>query len=274
MANLQRKVYLISDSTGITLEKLTHSLLSQFPQVDFTIMTHRYVDSKSKIELLRDQIQSTSLQDPLQPLVFTSLLNESHRRILMVTGVQFFDVFDFFMDKLNLALDLTSVPVSGLSHAVSDEHQYESRIDAINFSLRSDDGMHTEQYTQADVIIMGVSRTGKTPTCLYLAMNYGVLAANYPLTEEDWNKSAIPEVIIQHKNKCFGLTIDAEHLTRIRSKRFANSDYASLKQCQRELSYANRLFAENNIPYLDTSTTSIEELATSIISKKKLTDKT
>lgn len=270
MANLQRNVYLISDSTGITLEKLTHSLLSQFPQVDFTILTHRYIDSKSKVEALRDQIRLTSLQDPLKPLVFTSLLNESHRRLLTVSGIYYFDVFDLFMDKLDQALDLTPIPVAGLSHGVADEHQYESRMEAINFSLRSDDGMHTEQYTKADVIIIGVSRTGKTPTCLYLAMNYGILAANYPFTEDDWKKSAIPEVITHFKNKCFGLTIDANQLARIRSKRLAGSDYASLEQCRRELGYAETLFAEHNIPYLDTSTTSIEELATSIISKKEL----
>jgi regulator of PEP synthase PpsR (kinase-PPPase family) len=273
MANLQRNVFLISDSTGITLENLSHSLLTQFPQVDFTIITHRYIDSKLKIEALRDRILQASRQDPLQPLVFTSLLNESHRRLLTVTGVHYFDVFDFFMDKLNQALELAPVPVSGLSHGVVDEHQYESRIDAINFSLRSDDGMHTDQYSKADVIIIGVSRTGKTPTCLYLAMHYGILAANYPLTEDDWKKSEIPEVVTHFKNKCFGLTIDANQLARIRSKRLTGSDYASVEQCRRELSYANNLFSENNIPCLNTSTTSIEELATSIISKKELTDK-
>jgi len=273
MANLQRTVYLISDSTGITLEKLSHSLLSQFPEVSFTIKTHRYIDTTTKVESICDHINNTSKQDPLKPLVFTSLLNQTHRSAIAVTESIHFDVFELFMGKLNQALELTPTPVSGLSHAVANENQYESRIEAINYALRSDDGLSTELYKKADVILLGVSRTGKTPTCLYLAMNYGLLAANYPLTEEDMQNSDVPDVIKNFKAKCFGLTIKDTQLTRIRNKRRPDSKYASLAQCRRELHYANNLFGEFDIPCLDTSTTSIEEIATSIISKKNITFK-
>lgn len=270
MANIQRNVFLISDSTGITLEKLSQSLLSQFPQVDFAVTTYRYIDTTSKFESLCEQIQRRCQQDPLKPLVFTSLLNQQHRRMVTTTGVIHFDVFDTFMDKLNLALELTPKPVAGLSHAVTDEQKYESRIAAINYALQSDDGLATERYEQADVILLGVSRTGKTPTCLYLAMNYGLFAANYPLTEEDWQKEKVPDAISKVREKCVGLTSDANQLARIRNQRRPGSEYASLVQCQRELKYANALFSEINIPCLDTGTTSIEELATSIISIKNL----
>lgn len=270
MANLQRTVFLISDSTGITLEKLSHSLLSQFPQVNFTIMTHRYIDTTTKVESICDYIHQVYQQDQLKPLVFTSLLNQTHRSAISTAECIHYDIFEMFMGKLNQVLDLTPTPVSGLSHAVANENQYESRIEAINFALKSDDGLSTSLYEKADVILLGVSRAGKTPTCLYLAMNYGILAANYPITEEDMQFSDVPDVIKKYKSKCFALTIEVNQLTHIRNKRRPDSKYASVAQCRREINFANNLFRENNIECIDTSTTSIEELATSIISKKNL----
>ena len=102
---------------------------------------------------------------------------------------------------------------------MSDPKRYNMRIEATNFAMSSDDGQGVQHYHEADLILMGVSRSGKTPTCLYLALQYGVFAANYPLAEEDLESGRLPQILEGFRAKIYGLTISPETLTQIRRER-------------------------------------------------------
>ena len=129
------------------------------------------------------------------------------------------DVFQTFLNPLEKALGTESAYSVGNSHAVRPDRGYDARIDAVNFALDNDDGARIRYYDQADIIVVGVSRCGKTPTCLYLAMQFGLKAANYPLTEEDLDSPQLPSLLKKHKSKLFGLTIDPIRLQAIREQR-------------------------------------------------------
>jgi regulator of PEP synthase PpsR (kinase-PPPase family) len=145
-----------------------------------------------------------------------------------------------------------------------------SRIDAVNFALDNDDGSKIKHYDKADIILVGVSRSGKTPTCLYLALQFGIKAANYPLTEEDLQNFSLPDVLKPHKHKIFGLTIDPERLAAIRNERKANSRYASLAQCYYETEEVEHLYQQEQISFLSTTDLSVEEISTKIMQKAKI----
>ena len=261
----QRAVFFVSDRTGITAETLGHSLLTQFEGVEFQQRTVPFVDTEERAQQAVEEIDRVAAQSPVPPLVFSTLIVDELRDIVARSRGVFFDFFNEFIGPLEDEFHLQSTHTIGLSHGASDEGRYMVRMDAVNFALETDDGVFTHHYDYADLILSGVSRCGKTPTCLYMALQFGIFAANYPLTDEDLESSRLPEELLAHRDKVFGLTIDAQRLAAIREERRPNSRYASLHQCRHELRKVSNLFRMEGIPIYDTSTSSIEEIATTIL---------
>ena len=265
--NSHRIIY-ISDGTGITAETLGNSLLSQFPNCHFEIDIYPYIDTEDKAYEIRDKILNN--KDDEKPIIISSLVDKRIREILSKSEIHFFDLFEQFIPPLSKCLNTTPSPEVGKVHSMSDSESYAERIDAVNFSLACDDGLGIKHYKKADVILIGVSRSGKTPTSLYLALNFGILCANYPFIDDDLLRLELPDSLIEHQDKLFGLTISSNRLSNIRQARRALSQYADLKQCEKEINYINKLYKRYNIPHLDTSERSIEEIATIIISTMHL----
>ena len=265
-----RPVFFVSDRTGITAENLGHALLTQFKSIAFQHHSLPFIDSEDKAKLAADTINEVAKTSENQPLVFSTLVDETYRKIIAATDAHIIDFFDTFIKPLEVELCTPSSHAEGLSHGISNEVVYMSRMDAINFALKNDDGVSTKDYNDADVILIGVSRSGKTPTCLYLAMQFGLRAANYPLTETDMENGALPEILQPYREKLFGLMINAERLRMIREIRRQNSEYASRAQCQKETRLINSLFSQENISRIDSTHISVEEIATTIIQRMKI----
>ncbi|WP_455217946.1 posphoenolpyruvate synthetase regulatory kinase/phosphorylase PpsR [Kaarinaea lacus] len=266
---MTRKAFFVSDSTGITAETFGHSLLSQFDAIEFDIVRLRYIDTEAKALEAKQRIAS-SIREATRPLVFSTLVDPALRRIIADSGGIWFDLFETYIGPLQQELQLHPSHAAGRTHGVLDDRNYTSRIDAVNYALRNDDGASMQHYNEADIILIGVSRTGKTPTCLYLALHYGIFAANYPLTEDEQFNIRLPAGLLHYRQKLFGLTINPERLQRIREQRQPGSQYASLSQCRTEVRQAESLFAGSRIDYLDTTTMSVEEIATSIMKLRSL----
>lgn len=261
----QRTVFFVSDRTGITAETLGHSLLTQFDGIDFRPVTVPFIGTKDKAEAAAQRINETAEQEGVRPLVFSTLITDECREVVKASEGMYLDFFDAFIGPLERELDTTSSHAAGRAHGVFDAETYTRRIDAMNFALANDDGVTTRHYDRAEVILVGVSRSGKTPTCLYLALHYGVYAANYPLTEEDLSETRLPKSLEQHRDKLFGLTIDPGRLQNIRQERRPDSRYASGRQVAYEVREAEFLFRRNGIPFLNTTTSSVEEIATTVL---------
>lgn len=267
---MKRTAFFVSDGTGITAETLGHSMLSQFGDIQFEQVTLPYVNSREATEQAVARINDATRQDNAKPIVFSTLVNEEHREILAGCQGLLLDMFAVFVGPLEQELGMRSSHKVGQSHSIRDHEAYRIRIDAVHFALDNDDGARTRHYDLADVILVGVSRSGKTPTSLYLALQFGLYAANYPLTEDDFDDLRLPEVLMPHKDKLFGLTIDAERLAAIRSERKAGSRYASPRQCDIETRALEALFNRYNIPNLNATELSIEEISTRILAKTGL----
>ncbi len=261
----KRTVFFVSCSTGITAETLGHSLLTQFDGIEFRNHTLPFVDNKVRAERAIQRINDAAVQDGLPPMVFSTLTNEAIRRDVAGARCVFFDLFDAFIGRLEAELNQQSTHAVGRSHGVSNQTGYMARMDAVNFALINDDGVNTKNFNQSDVVLIGVSRAGKTPTCIYMAMQYGVRAANYPLTEEDLELDVLPQELMDCRHKLYGLTINARRLQEIRNERRPNSRYASAQQCRYEINRAESLFRQHNIPFINTSGVSVEEIATTIL---------
>ena len=270
MANNKRTVFFVSDSTGITAETFGHSLLSQFESIEFENIVLRYIDDLPKAEQACHQIEEVAKSEGQPPLVFSTLVDPKLRHIIANSSGLWFDIFEAFIAPLQSALHETPAPMAGRSHGLRDLKQYSSRIDAVNFAIQNDDGVSTRHYGEADIVLVGVSRTGKTPTCLYLALHYGVHAANFPLTEEELLQTQLPPELKPYQGKLFGLTISPDRLHQIRTERRPDSRYASLAQCRLELNQAEDLFQANHIPVINTTTMSVEEIATTIMTRARL----
>jgi hypothetical protein len=269
----KRHIYFVSDRTGITAEVLGRTLLSQFPSIEFERHTLPFVDTVDKARAVVAQINRAARPNGERPIVLTTLIDDDVRRTVAAVDGLFLDLFEGFIKRLEAELAQESSHALGLTHGRRDELIYQQRMDAVNFTLTHDDGVNTQAYDKADLILIGVSRTGKTPTCLYLAMQYGVRAANYPLTPEDFEHPALPALLVPHRDKLFGLTITAERLSRIRHERRPNSRYAALENCRHELTAAERLMRQGQVPVVDTSSKSIEEIAISILHTTGLIDR-
>lgn len=262
---IQRSVFFISDGTAITAETLGHSLLAQFPHVDFDIHIIPYITSEEAAMNVVAEINQRAQLDGQKPLVFDTLVDPYARDIINTANAINLDVFEGLISKLSDELGTSPTTLVGQTHAVTDSESYKARIDAVHFALDNDDGARTRHYDKADLILIGVSRSGKTPTSIYLSLQFGIRVANYPLTEEDLDDNRLPSVLKAHKHKLFGLMIDAERLVAIRSERKANSRYASFNQCQMELRAVEGIYISEGIKYLNVSEMSIEEISTRVL---------
>lgn len=261
----KRTVFFVSDQTGVTAETMGHSLMTQFDGIEFRPVTLPFVSSIDKaLEAVR-KIDLTTAEEGIRPIVFSTLVQDEIRNVVRRSTGLFMDCFDAFLGALEAELKVRSSHKAGRAHGMADSHTYAMRIDATNFALTNDDGSSRSDYARADVILLGVSRSGKTPTCLYLAMQYGVFAANYPLTEDDLESRRLPRAVAGLPGKLFGLTIKPDRLQQIRHERRPESRYASAQQVAFELRAAEALFLQHNIPYIDTTESSIEEIASRIL---------
>jgi regulator of PEP synthase PpsR (kinase-PPPase family) len=266
----RRTVFFISDGTGITAQMLGHSLLTQFEGVEFNQVTLPFVDSTEKAEDCLARIAAEAANGNGQPIVFSTLVNQDVRAVVRKANALFLDFFEKFIDPLEAGLGLKSSHTIGRSHSAMDKKEYHQRIEAINFAMAHDDGASHRELGQADVILIGVSRSGKTPTSLYLALQFGVKAANYPLIPEDFQRMKLPEALRLHKPKLFGLTIAPERLHEIRKERRPDSRYAALDNCRYEVEEAESLMRREGIHSINSTTKSIEEIATTILRELRI----
>jgi len=260
-------VFFVSDQTGVTAETMGHSLLTQFEGMNFQTVTLPFISSLEKAEEARQMIDAAAVVNGLRPIIFSTLVRESEREIVKRSNALFLDFFDAFMMPLEAELGITGSHALGRAHGMFDLNSYMTRIDATNFALANDDGGRVQDYGRADVVVIGVSRSGKTPTCLYLALQYGIYAANYPLTEDDLDSGQLPTAVRSHTHKLFGLTIEPQRLQQIRQARRPNSRYSSPSQVNFELRAAERLFERYQVPHVDTTNCSVEEIASRILQK-------
>jgi regulator of PEP synthase PpsR (kinase-PPPase family) len=266
----KRSAFFISDRTGITAEMLGHSLLTQFEQVGFTETTLPFIDTVAKANAAVQAINEAGLRDGVRPLVFSTLVDQEISAVVVKAQALVLDCFQVFIAPMEAELKLQSSHAVGRSHSLANGSSYFRRIDAVNYAMSYDDGQSTKDLENADVILVGVSRSGKTPTCLYLALQYGVRAANYPLIPEDFGAMKLPSTLNRLRDKLFGLTILPDRLHQIRSERRPGSQYASLSNCTVEVREAETLMRSEAIPFLDTTSRSIEELASTILHKANL----
>ncbi|MHB8347039.1 MAG: posphoenolpyruvate synthetase regulatory kinase/phosphorylase PpsR [Acidiferrobacterales bacterium] len=260
-----RVVFFVSDRTAITAEGLGGSLLTQFDQVSFVRNTTRFIDTPEKARAVADDIRRAGEENGSRPIVFSTLIDADMRRIVAESGALCIDFVDTFIGRLEEELGERSSHSIGRAHGLTDKSRYNLRMDAVNFALATDDGLTSRMYEHADVIVIGVSRSGKTPTCLYLALTFGIHAANFPLTPDDLGGTQFPAELSAHSHKLYGLTIDPARLRAIRSERHPDSQYSTLQQCQYEVRQAETMFRHNGIPFVTTTTMSVEEIATTIV---------
>ena len=266
---LRQRVFFISDRTGITVEGLGSSLLSQFADIEFLRTTLPFIDTVERAREAVAQVNAAN-DDGMRPLVFSSIVNDAVRTEIQRAEALVLDVFERFIVPLEHELGRKSMHAVGKTHSVGNVKDYNHRIEAINYTLAHDDGVTHRGLEDADIVLVGVSRSGKTPTCLYMAMQFGIKAANYPLIPEDLEANRLPPSLAPLKGKVWGLSITAERLQAIRSERRPDSKYASFENCRYEVHAAERLMKQHGIPYLDSTTKSIEEIATHMLHEAHL----
>ncbi len=258
-------VLFVSDGTAITAETLGLSLLSQFPELRYKQRNIPFVNTQHRAENLVEELHQAKLAYGNNILVFATMPDQRISALLAQAPGHYYELFNHFVNQLSNDLKITTTPESGMHHGLTNTQDYDSRMDVVNFALTHDDAASFKHLDQADVILLGVSRSGKTPTCLYLALHYGLRAANYPLTEDDFSKGDLPQVLKKHREKLIALTISPQRLSEVRDKRRSSNHYSSLKVCQSEVRQALQLFKHYQLPTLDTTSRSIEELAAKIV---------
>jgi len=268
----ERTIFYVSDGTGITAETFGHSLMTQFEHLRVRQVRLPFVNSAEKAMEARRRIDEQAQTDRYRPIVFSTLVDISVNEVVRRANCRFLDLFATFVEPLEQEFGLKSTHTVGRSHMVGDTGQYNRRIDAINYSLAHDDGQAHADLASAEVILVGVSRSGKTPTSLYLAMQFGIKAANYPLIPEDFERKRLPDALYPYKRKLFGLSITPARLAEVRHERRPGSTYASLQNCKREVSEAEAMMRREGIRWLSTTNKSIEEIATTIVEDLQLRD--
>jgi hypothetical protein len=263
-------VFFISDGTGISAETLGHSLLTQFEGIDFAQTVLPFVDTVAKARECVARIAAAHRRSGARPIVFCTLVNDAVRGTLREADALVLDFFESFLSPLEAELGTRSTHTVGRSHSAANNSVYQDRIEAINFALAHDDGLGSQELGKADVVLVGVSRSGKTPTCLYMALQFGIKAANVPLTPDDFDRGTLPGPLEPHLGKLYGLTIAPERLAEIRDQRRPDSRYAKLENCRYEVEQAERLMRRHGIRWLNSTTRSIEEIATQILQDVKL----
>jgi regulator of PEP synthase PpsR (kinase-PPPase family) len=260
----KRHVYFLSNGTAITAETLGMSLLAQFPDHHFETHTVPFVDTPEKVRVASDEINRCGDDVGQLPIVICTMADPDLMKIVTQTNALVIDPFGEILPRMeNLLASQHHQP--GQSHRTVNPTIYESRIDAIDYAMAHDDGSRTHSYDQADIILIGVSRSGKTPSCLYLALQFGIKAANYPITEEDMESESLPEPVRPFRKRLYGLTTDLDRLVTIRQARRPNSPYASIKQCRYELRAVEQMYQRHHINHINTSQMSVEEISARII---------
>ncbi|QDH70063.1 posphoenolpyruvate synthetase regulatory kinase/phosphorylase PpsR [Marilutibacter alkalisoli] len=260
-----RPVFYVSDGTGITAETIGHTLLTQFQETRFVSERISFVDSVERAREAAVRIRKAAEVHGVRPVVINSSIDAAISEVLAESGALLLDVFAPFIEPLEQEFGEARQHAVGRAHGLVNFETYHSRINAMNYALTHDDGASIN-YEEADLILVAVSRAGKTPTCVYLALHYGVRAANYPLTEEDLEHDRLPPRLRPYRDKLFGLTIDPVRLQQIRQERRPDSRYAKFETCKREVVAAEMMFRAERIPTLSTTHTSIEEIASKVMS--------
>ena len=266
----RRTVFFVSDQTGVTAETMGHSLLTQFDGGAFRQVTLPFISTVDKAEEAVRRINATAAAEGVRPVIFSTLVQEDMREIIKRANGLFLDFFDAFLGPLELELKVKSSRAQGKAHGMQDIGAYTLRINATNFALANDDGAVTRDYDRADLVLVGVSRSGKTPTCLYMALQYGIFAANFPFAEEEFETGQLPASLAKVHRKLYGLTIAPERLQQIRNERRPNSKYSSSSQVDYEVRAAEAIFRRYDIPCINTTECSIEEIASRILDKTGL----
>lgn len=264
MSSKPRIVFIVSDGTGITAETFSQSILAQF-ELQFRQVRMPFINTVDKAHQAVREINEYAKISGLEPIVFTTLVDTEVNAIVSEANCVMMDMFQTFIVPLEQALGVKSTHAIGRFHNNADTESYKNRIEAINFSLAHDDGQSNQNLADADVILVGVSRSGKTPTSLYLAMQYGLKSANYPLIPEDFERNQMPPDLMPFRKKLFGLTIDPMRLSEIRNERRPGSNYSKIENCRYEVSSAEAMMRKQGIPWLSTTNKSIEEIATTIL---------
>jgi regulator of PEP synthase PpsR (kinase-PPPase family) len=257
-------VFFLSDSTGISAETMGNALLIQFPDIRFERTLFPFITSVEearRVVALLDE----AMDGPVTPLVFTTAADDTVRQELARTRAPFIDFFDIHMSRVEEILGLRGLHEAARLHGVGDIRRYNTRMAAVEFTIEHDDGQSVRGLEKADVILIAPSRCGKTPTSMYLALQHGLFVANYPLVDEDLEQAELPAPVAPYADRCFGLTSSAERLSQVRNERRPGSRYSSLEQCRWELRRASELYAANRIPVIDSSSRSVEEMATLIV---------
>jgi regulator of PEP synthase PpsR (kinase-PPPase family) len=260
-----RTAFFVSDGTGITAETFGHSVLQQFEGLRIRQVRLPFIDTVDKAEEAVARIDQQQVVDGWRPVVFSTLVDPRINEIVRTANALFLDLIATFVEPLETEFGVKSTHTIGRFHAVAESDRYKQRIEAIHFSMAHDDGQLHKDLEQSDVIFVGVSRCGKTPTSLYLAVQHGIKAANYPLIPDDFERGKLPEVLYRYKRKLFGLTISPERLAEVRNERRPGSRYASLETCRMEVNEAEAMMKREGIPWLSTTTRSIEEIATTVL---------
>ncbi|XXQ69242.1 pyruvate, water dikinase regulatory protein [Neisseriaceae bacterium B1] len=263
MTAQRRNTFFVSDRTGISAEGMGEALLEQFDNVHFKRVTYPFVDSTDKALALVQIINRAAEESEHRPIVFSSIANSEILNIVKTGNALHISFFDAFLGELEH--ELGAVARHSVVSRVHNIERYDARMEAVNFALNHDDGVSDKDLKEADVILMGVSRSGKTPTCLYLALQYGIRAANYPLTPDDLDTTDLPRMVKPYKHKLFGLTIQPERLHDIRQERRPDSTYSALQTCRSEVADAQAMFRRHAIAHTNTTHKSVEELAVSIM---------
>lgn len=259
-----RTIFFVSDGTGITAEVLGKGLLSQFEGINLRQIRVPFVDNLEKAAECLNRIREVREQSGIRPLVVMTMMNPEISAMLRQGDALFLDLFEVFIAPLEKELGVRSAHTVGRSHGHAG-HEYINRIAAMNFAIAHDDGVSDADLKNADVILVGVSRCGKTPTSLYLSMQFGLRAANYPLIPEDFERDRLPDTVLPFRDKLFGLTIAPEQLHKIRQERRPDSNYAALDTCRQEVASAERMMRREGIEWFDMTSKSIEEIAVQII---------
>ena len=266
-----RPVFIVSDGTAITAETLAHSVMTQFPDLVYDQQRIPFIDTPEKAHQVAKRIERTLNETGVRPLVFSTFVDPEISKEFLKTAPGFqVELFRSFVGPMERELGMKSTHTVGATHKIRNEERYNKRIAAIDYTLTHDDGQTNRGLDQAEVILVGVSRSGKTPTSLFLAMQFGIKVANYPLIPEDFDRGELPPALEPLRDKLFGLSIKPERLSEIRNERRPGSHYASIENCRKEIEEAEELMRSNGIEWLNSTTKSIEEIAATIIAKQHL----
>lgn len=264
-----RAAYFVSDSTGVTAETLGNALLANFPGIRFLKHTIPFVATEAEARSVVAGIDADAAAGR-EPLLFITVKNATLRGILSRSRSNVIDLLAGHLTELERALGVTASEQLGNYHGLGDTERYFARMRAVEYAIEHDDGQSSRALDQAEVVIIAPSRCGKTPTTMYLALQHGLRVANYPLTEDDFPGEGLPRSIAKYRDRCFGLTTTPLRLSQVRHERRPSSQYSSLEQCTIELRRAEDLYRRNRVPFLNSTTKSVEEMSAVIMQTMKL----